>query len=73
MNNVIPIHVTRAAKSRGVGVAAYLAAKARGLSPIQCEAIMRKARSDYANGSSPARAVSDARAAIHQTQPQTAA
>lgn len=73
MNNVIPIHVTRAAKSRGVGVCAYLAAKTRGLSPIQCEAVMRKARDDYASGKSPARAVADARALINQTQPLTAA
>ena len=73
MSNVIPIHVTRAAKSRGIAAAAYLAAKARGLSLIQCEAVMRKARDDYANGSSPARAVADARASINKTQPQSAA
>jgi len=62
MGAVIPIHVTRAAKSRGVGVTAYLAAKSRGLSPIQCEAIIRKARNDYAHGASPARSVADAHA-----------
>jgi len=62
MTNIIPIHVTRAAKARGVGVGAYLAAKALGLSPIQCEAVMRKARADYARGVSPAMSIARASA-----------
>lgn len=73
VSNVIPMHTTRAAKLKGITAYAYFAAKARGLSPIQCEAVMRKARDDYAKGSRPTRAVADARASINTTQPLTAA
>lgn len=61
--NVIPMHVTRAAKEQGVAAAAGMHAMSQGLSPIQVEAVIRFARNRYRkDGYSPARAVAAARA-----------
>jgi hypothetical protein len=62
MNNVIPIHTTRAAKAKGVRIAAYLAARTLGLTQIQAEACMRRAGDLYRKGNrSAARVVADVR------------
>lgn len=64
---IIQIHVTRAAKERGVMAAAGIRAMAAGLSVTETEAAMRFARDRYRNGASPARAVADANAATRET------
>lgn len=58
----ISIHLPRA-KRISTGIAAYLAARSRGLSKIQAEAIRKKAREDFDCGASAARAVADAHVA----------
>ncbi len=60
-NKLIPIHVTRAAKERGIAAAAGIRGIAAGLSPIQIEALMRYARDRYRKDHvSAASAVADA-------------
>jgi hypothetical protein len=62
MSNVIQMHSTRAAKAKGVKVAAYLAARSLGLTQIQAEACMRRAGDLYRAGNrSAARVVADVR------------
>ena len=62
MSAVVQMHRTKSARITGAGVAAYLAARSMGLSPIMAEAIKRHARESVARGMSAAMAVSEARA-----------
>ncbi len=71
---VVPIHVTRAAKERGVMAAAGLRGMAAGLSQIQTQALMRYARDRFRSGhTSPARAVADAWARARELARDTTA
>lgn len=65
MSNVINLHQTTAAKSKGVGIIAYLQASRLQLTPTQCAAWARRAREQYSSGGkSAARVVSDVRAQL---------
>ena len=70
---IIHLHRAPAAKRHGVGIAAYLAAKGAGLSPIQCDAIRSASRRDLSAGCSPAAAVSNAWARVRAMQRKTPA
>ena len=64
---IIPIHVTRVAKERGVMALAGIRALAAGLSQFQTEALMRYARDRYRCGHvSAARAVADSCARVRE-------
>ena len=62
MSAVIHLPEHRLAKRLGTSIGVYLACKAYGLSPIQCAAVMRRARKDFDGGKSPAMTIADARA-----------
>lgn len=62
MSAVIHMHEHRMTKRLGMSIAVCLVCKTYGLSTIQAQAVMRKARSDFDRGKSPAMTIADARA-----------